>query len=356
MDQDNKTEKATEKKRTEERKRGNVAKTPELNSAIILMISFMVLNLSGNKFIQNISNFMIKTFSFTSDLVLSFEYLKTLTYETLMIFLKTAGIFLICSALIGISSEIFQVKFVFSFEHLKHGFEKLNPITGIKKYFSLDYVVSFLKNIFKAAIVTFILYGIFKSNITEMVLLTGREPSYISEKTIYFTYQLGFRVALVMLVLAIFDYIYQRKRYEKKIMMDKYEVKMEMKQQEGDPLLKSRRRSKHFQLSKMRMMKELPEADVVITNPTMYAVALKYKPDFNAPRVVAKGMRLIAKKIKEIASENGIPVIENVIVAQTIYKNCEIGQEIPPELYKTVAEILAYVYKIKENFQEFGLI
>ena len=354
MDQDSKTEKATEKRRQDERRRGNVAKTAELGTALILLISFIIINISLKRFMQNISIFMIKTFNFTSDLTLNFDYLKSIAYEMLMIFLKTSGIFLLCSAMVGILTEILQVKFVFSFEYLKNSLEKLNPINGFKKYFSLDYAVNFLKNILKAIIIIFILYSLLKSNIFEIILFYGREPSYISDKTINLIYQLGIRISLVMMLVAVLDYFFQKNRYEKRIMMTKHEVLLELKQQEGDPLLKHARKSKHLQLIRRKMMKELPQADVVITNPTTYAVALKYKPEFNAPKVIAKGMRLIAERIKEIALQNEIPIIENVIVAQTIYKNCEIGQEIPPELYKAVAEILAYVYKLKENYQEYN--
>jgi len=356
MDQESKTEKATEKRRNEERKKGNVAKTPEFGSALILLVSFILISLAAQRFIQNISGFMIQIFNFTPDVSMSFDYLKSLAYESLMVFLKTAGFFLLCSALLGILAEIFQVKFVFSFEHLKNGFSKLNPVNGFKKYFSLDYVVSFLKNILKAVIVTFILYTLIKSNVAEIMLFTGREPAYLSERIISFVYQLGLRVALVLLLVAVFDYFFQKTRHEKRIMMTKHEVRMELKQQEGDPLFKSRRKSKHIQLTRVKMMNELPKADVVITNPTTYAVALKYKPEYSAPKVIAKGMRLVAERIREVALKNDIPVIENVFLAQTIYKNCEIDQEIPPELYKAVAEILACVYKIKDNYQEFGLI
>lgn len=355
MDQDSKTEKATDKRRSEERKRGNVAKTPEFGTAIILLAGFVLISFGSDSFIRTLSTFMTQIFNFTGDFTLSFDYLKNLAYEAVMIFFKTAGIFLICSAVLGILAEIFQVKFLFSFEHLKHGFSKMNPISGFKRYFSLDYVIAFLKNIFKAVIVSIMLYSLIKSNIAEVILFTGREIPYISERTVGFIYQLGLRVALVLLAIAVFDYFFQRSRYEKKIMMTKHEVRMEMKQQEGDPFYKSKRKSKHLQLARARMMKELPDADVVVTNPTTYAVALQYRPEFNAPKIIAKGMRLLAERIKEIAEKNEIPIIENVTVAQTLYKNCEIGQEIPPELYKAVAEILAYVYKIKDNYQEFGL-
>lgn len=356
MEQESKTEKATEKKRSEERKRGNVAKTTELGSALIILVSFIIINFITNRLISILTVFMAKTFNFNSDLTFNFEYLKNIYYEGFAIFLKTAGIFLLCSAALGLIAEIFQVKLVFTFGHLRNFFDRINPINGFKKYFSLDYVVGFLKNIIKAVLISFIVYALIKARIFEIMLLMGREPSFISDKVVSLVYQIGLRAALAMLAIAVFDYFFQKNRYEKRIMMTRQEIKMELKQQEGDPLLKVRRKSKHLQLARARMMKELPTADVVVTNPTTYAVALKYRPDFNAPKVIAKGMRLIAEKIKKVAIENDIPIIENVFIAQTIYKTCEIGQEITPELYKAVAEILAYVYKIKGNYRELGLI
>ncbi len=356
MDQESKTEKATEKRRSEERKRGNVAKTVELGSALIILVSFIILNFISKRFINIFSDFMVKSFRFSSHLDLNFDYLKSIFYQIFVIFLKTAGIFFVCSATLGLMAEIFQVKLFFTFGHLKNFFERLNPINGFKKYFSLDYVVGFFKNIFKAILIVFIVYNLIKSRVFEIMMFIGREPAFISDKMVSLIYQVGIRAALVMLAIAVFDYFFQRFRYEKRIMMTRQEVKQELKQHEGDPLLKVRRRSKHLQLARARMMQEVPQADVVVTNPTTYAVALKYKPDFNAPRVVAKGARLIAEKIKEIATQNGIPIIENVFVAQTIYKTCEVNQEITPELYKAVAEILAYVYKIKGNYRELGLI
>ena len=361
MDQESKTEKATDKRRQEQRRKGNIAKTPELAPAFILLASFVLISFAGNRFIQNLSDFMVQMFNFTPDLFISFDYLQSVFYQSMLVFAKTAGFFLLCSAVLGLTAGILQAGFIFSFEHLKDGFSKLNPITGLKKFFSLEIFVSLLKNILKASIVSFVLYNLIKSNVAEIILFSGREPAYISGRIVSFVYQLGLRISFVLILVALFDYFFQKNRYEKKIMMSRYEVRQELKQQEGDPLYKSWRKSKHLAFARAKMMQELPNADVVVTNPTTYAVALQYRADYNAPRVIAKGMRLMAERIKETALKNEIPVIENVFVAQTLYKSCEVGQEVPPELYKAVAEILAYVYKIKENFQEknyrgYGLI
>lgn len=356
MDQENKTEKPTEKKRREERKKGHVAKTMEFNSALILLLFFVLFSFLAAGLINNIVMFMTKTLTILPVNQVSLEYIGSMSTEAFWVYARSVGPFLLCSALVGLIANIAQVKFVFSFSHIKQGFSKLNAIKGMKKFFSTDSWVALAKNLAKAIIVSFVLYKLLEANIGEIFLLTGRDAYYISEKITDLIFKLGSRVSLVILVIAVFDYIFQRKQYEKKIMMTKHELRMEHKLQEGDPLFKSRRKSQHLQYTKLRMLKDVLDSDVVVTNPTEYAVALKYKAGYNAPKVLAKGMRLTAGKIKSIAEDNDIPVIENVFVAQTIYKNCEIGDEIPPELYKAVAEILAYVYGAKEQYLGLDII
>ncbi|OPL12375.1 MAG: hypothetical protein AVO38_15105 [delta proteobacterium ML8_D] len=350
MDQENRTEKPTEKKRQEERKKGNIAKTMEFNSALILLFFFVLFSFLGAGMVNNIVLFMTRTFTALPVRQLSMGYIGAMSTEAFWVYARSVGPFLLCSALVGLIANIAQVKFVFSFSHLKQGFSKLNMITGMKKFFSINSWVTLAKNIFKAIIVSFVLYKLLEANIGEIFLLAGRDVYYISEKIIDLIFKLGSRVSLVILVIAIFDYIFQKKQHEKKIMMTKHEIKMEHRMQEGDPLFKSRRKSQHMQYTRLRMLKDVLDSDVVVTNPTEYAVALKYKAGYNAPRVLAKGIRLIAGRIKDIAKENDIPIVENVFVAQTVYKTCNIGDEIPSGLYKAVAEILAYVYGAKEEY------
>lgn len=356
MDQENRTEKASEKKRRDERRKGNVAKSTELNSSLILLAAFLLFSFLSVGMLNQIVNFMVQAFTFFPAGNINMAYLDDMFRQAGMVYVKTAGPFLLCSAVVGLAVSILQVRFVFSFEYFKQAGMRLNPISGFKRFFMPEAWIALLKNLLKAAIIGFVLYKLLQVNFSEIMLFTGRDAAYVANKAINFMYQLGSRVALIMLIIAVFDYLWQKFRYEKKIMMTKYEVKMEHKQQEGDPLFKSRRRSKHMQVARLRMMKDVPGADVVVTNPTMYAVALKYKTEFNAPQVVAKGIRLIAKRIKDIAHSHQVPVVENVMVAQTVYKNCEVGQEIPPDLYKAVAEILAYVYKMNDNYSQVGLM
>ncbi|MBN2072693.1 MAG: flagellar biosynthesis protein FlhB [Actinobacteria bacterium] len=349
MEQEGKTEKATPKRRAEERRKGNVARTPDLDSALIMLAGFMLISFLGAGIIKGIYDFMLKTLTSLPVKTLTQEYISNTGKETIWAYMHMAGPFLICSAIIGLAANVAQVRFVVSFEHLKNSLSRLNPANGIKRIFSLNSLVSLGKNILRIAVVCLVSYKLLQSNLMELTMLSGKSSFLVADKMIGIVFNLGSRIALIMIVIAIADYIYQKNQFEKRIMMTKQEVKQEYRQQEGDPMLKSARKSRHIKLTRARMIRDVPDADVVITNPTTYAVALKYRTGFNAPKVTAKGARLVAKKIKEIAIQNNVPVIENKFVAQAIYKSVEIGQEIPPVLYKVVAEILAYVFKLKNN-------
>lgn len=352
MEQEGRTEKATPRRRAEERRKGNVARTPDLNSALIMLAGFVLIGLMGAGLIKSIYDFMLKTLTSLPVETLTIEYLNDTGRETITAYMKMAGPFLACSAVIGLVANIAQVRFVVSFEHLKNYASKLNPANGIKRMFSMNSLVSLIKDIFKISVVCLLTYKLLQSNLAQLSLLMGKNSFYVAEKMIGIVYQLGSRIALVMMIIGVADYIYQKNQFEKRIMMTKQEVKQEYRQQEGDPMLKSRRKSKHIALARARMIKDVPDSDVVVTNPTTYAVALKYRPEFNAPKVTAKGARLMALRIKETAVENNVPVIENKFVAQALYKSVEIGQEVPPILYKAVAEILAYVFKLKNNYMK----
>jgi flagellar biosynthetic protein FlhB len=354
MEQEGKTEKATVKKRADERRKGNVARSQDINSSLIMLAGFVLISLMGAGLINDIYDFMLKTLTSIPTRSLTFEYLNDIGKETIWSYMKITGPFLIASAVIGLVANVAQVKLVVSFEHLKNFASRFNLANGIKRLFSLNTLVSLIKDILKIVIISLLSYKLLESNFMQLSLLLGKSSFYVADKLISIIYQLGSRVALIMLFISAFDYMYQKNRYEKNIMMTKQEVKQEYRQQEGDPLMKSRRKTRHIQLSRARMMKDVPDSDVVVTNPTMYAVALMYKPGLNAPKVTAKGARLIAQRIREIAFENDVPVIENKFVAHTLYKTVEIGQEVPPVLYKAVAEILAYVFKLKNKYVKVG--
>ena len=347
---DGRTEPATAKKRSDERKKGHVCKTPELGPALILLISFVLINGYGKNIFENLKGYMFRTLNSLPYQTFSYEYLNEVAANTMLVFFKATAPFLLVIVFIGLVTNIVQVKWLVSFKYLEEWTQKFNVAQGIKKMFSLKILVSLAKDILKVSFVILIGYNLIKNNLLQIILFSGQEPSAVMEQLGKFIYQFGLRAAFVLLFIAFADYIYQKKQFEKSIMMTKQEVKDEFKSQEGDPMVKSTIRGKQRALARKRMMQAVATADVVITNPTTYAVALKYESDSDAPVVIAKGIRLVAEKIKEIAIENEVPVVENVFVAQTLYWQVEIGQKIPPFLYYAVAEILAYVYKMKNNF------
>ncbi len=347
---DGRTEPATGKKRSEERKKGHVCKTAELSPALILLMSFVLLNGYGKNIFESLKEYMFQTINSLPYKTFSFEYLNEVATNTMLVFAKATAPFLLVIVFIGLVANIAQVKWLVSFKYMDDWAQKFNVAKGIKNMFSLNIFVKLAKDIVKVSLVILVGYNLIKNNLLQIILFTGQEPSVVMEQLGKFIYQFGSRAAFILLAIAFVDYFYQKKQFEKSIMMTKQEVKDEFKSQEGDPLVKSTIRGKQRALARKRMMQAIPTADVVITNPTTFAVALKYEADSEAPVVVAKGIRLVAEKIKEIAIENGIPVVENVFVAQTLYWQVEIGQKVPPFLYYAVAEILAYVYKMKNNF------
>lgn len=241
-----------------------------------------------------------------------------------------------------------QVGFIFSGESLKPDLNKINPIEGFKKLFSLKSLVELIKSLFKVGVIGFIAYVTVKGEFANITLLTAMTPGNILLYIWKITFKIVFRSTLALLIMSILDYVYQRYDWRKGLMMTKEEVKEEMKQMEGDPKVKAKIRSVQQQMARKRMMSQVPQADVVITNPTHLAIALRYETEeMQAPKVIAKGAGFIAEKIKKIAQEHDIPLVEDKPLARIIYKTIEVGESIPPHLFQAVAEILAYVYKLK---------
>ncbi len=348
-EQEGRTEEATAKKRKEERLKGKVCQSPEISAAFIMMMGFVLIGFMSSRMIDSAKIFMFKTFTSLPLQELTNEYIAELTKNLIFEFLKSVSPFLGVAAIIGIVANIIQVKWVVSFKHLEDMASRFNVINGLKGMFSINSLISLVKDLLKAAAVGFAVYKLIETNFKQIFLFTGQEADFVLSNFIQFVYQIGTRAALVLIIFAIIDYIHKKKQYEDGIKMTKQEVKDEYKSQEGDPHIKGKRRSKQLFMSRQRMLSFVADADVVITNPTTFAVALKYSPEFDAPVVTAKGMRLLANKIKDTAIENDIPIVENVFVAQTLYWNVEINQQIPAQLFQAVAEILAYVYKLKNK-------
>ncbi len=345
-----KTERATPKKRREAREKGQVAKSREVVSAILLLSMFWTLKLFSKYLYQIFINVFKRFFTlhyYTPYLNNSSSIKSSLNYS-IEVYMRLIIPILLISASASLIANYLQVGFLFTLKPLEPNLNKLNPIEGFKRMFSKNSIVELTKAIAKILIIGFFIINYFKSNYNSIPKLLEMDLnntiSFIGNSVI----TIGFRVSIVLLILSLFDYGFQIWDYEKNLKMSKQEVKEEYKQVEGNPQIKSKIREKQRQLSLRRMMAEVPKADVIITNPTHYAIAIKYDSSVaEAPYIIAKGKDLVAQRIKEAADKNIIPIVENKQLAQVLYKSADIGEEIPENLYQAVAEILAYVYSLK---------
>lgn len=256
--------------------------------------------------------------------------------------------FFVVGIVIAVGVNMLQFKFQISTKPLKPKFSKLNPISGMKRLFSKDKIVELIKSIAKIVLIMFIVYSTVKDDWVYLVKFYGMPLNQAIEAIGNIVINMGLKISLVFMIVAFVDLIYQRRKFNNDIKMTKQEVKDEYKNAEGDPQIKGKIRSKMREASQRRMMQDVPKADVVITNPTHFAVAIKYDASTgSAPIVLAKGADYVAQKIKEIARENKVEIVENKPLARMLYANVDIGQEVPPELYQAVAEVLAMVYKMQ---------
>ena len=346
-----KSEKATPKRKKDERKKGNVFSSEDFSSAFFIIIVFITINVFSNSMYTNLTqslrNFITISSNFSD---LSKEDLTYIFKEGFKTVLLVAGPIFIVGILVPIIFTGIQTKFVFSMEAVKFKFSKLNPLEGIKKLFSIRSIVELVKNLLKLAIISSIIYNQMKKRLVEIVNLFDVDVKVAIVYLCSAIFSTVISIAIIFVFLGILDYAYQWWEYEKNLKMTKQEIKEEYKQMEGDPQIKGKIRQKQREMSQARMMQEVPNADVIIRNPTHFAVAVKYDPEKNhAPMVVAKGMDLIALKIIEIATENDVSMTENRPLARALYDAVEIGQEIPEEFYHEVAEILAFVYDLKQK-------
>lgn len=347
-----KTEKPTPKKRKESREKGQVLQSRELTTAILLLFAFLGLKLFGEYMIENLSIFSTKIFS---DLSIYEELYNTdnLSVFFMDIISVTAKILLPLLAIIFTTALIvsyMQVGFLFTTKTLSFKLSRLNPIEGFKKIFSTKSLVELVKSSVKIFIVGYIVYKYVYDNFHIIYELFSLNVMEITKNIGALSFGIVIRAGGILLLLAAFDYWYQWIQQEKNLKMSKQEVKQESKQSDGDPLIKSKIKEKQRQMAMSRMMQDVPEADVIITNPTHYAIALKYdKNKFEAPYILAKGKDLVAGKIKEIAKESNIPTIENKPLARSLFASCEVGDFVPEKLYQAVAEVLAYVYNLNNK-------
>ena len=343
------TEKATEKKRSDAREKGNVLKSTEVNTAVCTLAMFAALKIFGPWLARRIADSTAYFLGHASELQGEADVAAVFVSQVPFLLLSIAP-FLLIALVVGVAINIVQVGFLFTTEAMMPKFSRLNPAQGLKRMFSTHGLAELVKSILKIVIIGIVLYNEYKNNIEFVVFLTGKNTMLAIANIMNAVINMGFKAGMVLCIIAAMDFFYQWWRYEKELRMSKQEIKEEYKQQEGSPEIKSKIKQKQRQMSMMRMMRSVPEADVVITNPTHYAVALKYEEGQNgAPTVIAKGQDHMAQRIKEIAREHTVGVVENREVAQALFRLCEVGDQIPEEMYQAVAEILAYVYKLKKK-------
>lgn len=345
-----KTEQPTSKKLEDSRQKGMVAKSMEVNSLLIVFAGIVTIFLFQTSIGKNFSSFSINIFGTLDILPKRIGLIQNYFLDWYWFFLAVIGPVLIVIFLISLASNISQVGLKISLEALEPKFNKLNPLTGIKRILSTRSLVELVKTLLKFFLVSLFTYYVLKDFISSATLLENSDISDIMTFMIDSAFSLIWKFGILYVLIAAADFAYQRYKFKKDMMMTKEEVKEEMKQTEGDPVVKSRIKRMQLQAAKSRMMKELPTADVVITNPTHYAVALRYDMlKNNAPEVIAKGVDELAQRIKKVAAEHNIPIYEDKQLAQALYKMCKIGDVIPQQLFKAVAQVLAYVYNQKNN-------
>ncbi|MBO8162470.1 MAG: flagellar biosynthesis protein FlhB [Brevibacillus sp.] len=343
-----KTEKATPQKKKDARKKGQVAKSAELAPAISISLIFLFLLLSGSWMLDSLLGMIRESLVTYTSWQVNPENLNVLTYQVTFEAVKVVGPIMLVSLIVGLGVNYLQVGPLFTVEPLKLKLEKINPIQGAKRIFSLRSLVELLKAIFKISISLYIAYLLLWSAKDQMLQLSLKSVDAVLGFTAWEVLKLGVFIGLFLLVLAVLDYVYQRYEHEKSLRMSKQDIKDEFKRMEGDPLIKSKIKERQRQMAMRRMMQEIPKADVVITNPIHFAVAIRYDAEtMSAPTVIAKGQDYLALKIKEIAKKHRIITMENKPLARALYSQVEIGQQIPEELFKAVAEVLAYVYKLQ---------
>ncbi|HWO97870.1 MAG TPA: flagellar biosynthesis protein FlhB [Bacillus sp. (in: firmicutes)] len=345
-----KTEKATPKKRQESRKKGQVAKSQDVNTALVLLLIFLYFSFGAKTLLKQFMDLIIHSYEEYLLLDVTEKNIMFVLFDLLPEIAVAIGPIMLVALIGGIVTNYMQIGFLFSTETLKPNLNKINPISGAKRIFSVRALVELLKSILKITLVGAVTFAILWFNRDEVLLLAQKglmDGLIVLAKLVF---QMGIAASIALLFLSLLDYLYQKYDFEKSIRMSKQDIKDEHKNIEGDPQIKSKIKQKQREMAMSRMMQEVPNADVVITNPTHYAIALKYDEEkMDTPFVVACGVDYIAQKIKGIAQNHDIVMVENRPLARALYEQTDVGDPIPEEFFKAVAEILAYVYRIKNR-------
>lgn len=346
---ESKTEKATPKKRRDERKEGNIFQSSDIVTVVGVLGAFYSLKFLFPMIYETVREFMERFLSVAADDGVG---LAEIPGEFAGAVVKGALPILLISIALAVVATGAQTRFLFTMKKVKPKFSNINPLQGIKKIFSLKNTVELIKSLLKVVILAVILYTALKDDFSDVVRTMDMDVKVSTAFMLNSVMDMVMKVVLVFAVIALFDFIYQWWDYERQIKMSKQEVKEEIKQTEGNPEIKGKIRQMQKQRARTRMMQAVPEADVIIRNPTHYAVALKYDMEkHGAPIVIAKGQDELALRIVRIGEENGVVVLEDKPLARGLYAAVELGMEIPREYYGAVAEILIYVYRLKNKVE-----
>ncbi len=354
MPGDSKTEKATPKKRRDERKKGNVMMSKDVVAVATLLGTLAMFKVMGGVVVEQAGNLLETCFAYIAspEAVSLSGILPKVLIKCILTFCIVAGPFLLATALLAMTATFAQTKLLVTGESLKPKFSRLNPLQGFKRLFSMRSVVELIKNLIKIAILLILIFRYFQGATLDFARFLDMELGQACAILYDDIFTLLVQVAVAFIVVAFFDYLYQWWDYERQLRMSKQEIKEEYKQTEGDPQVKGKIKEIQRRRAQQRMMQQVPGADVVIRNPTHVAVALRYKPDKDeAPVVVAKGRDELALRIVKVAEENGVATVENVPLAHSLYDNAVLDREIPPIFYGPVAEILVYVLKLDQEGQ-----
>lgn len=341
------TEKPTPSRLREARQEGRVPRSVEVNTAVLMMVSALLLQGPGTTMVTNLKWIITDLIVNVSAVDLTLLWLQQTMIDIMLSLTPSIAMIIFVIMLTGVAVTIAQTGFLWASKNVGFKFERVNPLNGFKRIFSPRGLIELGRALLKLLVVGWVAYSFLRTRAYEVENLVQTDLSSGISNFMAMAISLALRIGAAYVVLAAADYVYQRYDFMKNMRMTKQEIKEEIKRSEGDPVYKSRIRGQQRQMARRRMMAAVPEATVVVTNPTHIAVALKYEPGMEAPKVIAKGAHKVAERIKAIAKEHDVPVIENKPLARSMYKSMDLDQEIAPEFYLAVAEILSTVYRMQ---------
>lgn len=344
------TEAPTPRRLEEARAEGRIARSLELNTAVILLAGTLLLGGPGKNLVSALQDLITSDITSLAGIDLTMEWLSDRFISILLVVAPPFGIIVVGLAAAGVATTVAQTRFLWASKRVGFDFNRVNPINGFKRIFSMRGLIEIGRALLKILLVGWVAYGFLRNNYPQIILLTEYDLLTAIRNFTGLCLSFALRLGGAYLVLAAADYYYQRWDLMRNLKMTKEEIKEEYKRSEGDPFFKSRIRSQQRRMARMRMMANVPKATVVVTNPTHLAIAIEYRDGMNAPRVLAKGAMRVAERIVALAKEHHVPIVQNITLARAIYKTIDIDREISPDLYLAMAEVLAYVYRLRGRF------